>query len=244
MKTVTKNGKQYNYDDTGAVSCGFFTWEFGPWEPHTFNIFDKFCSLSKSYIDIGAWIGPTVLYATQLSKKAYCVEPDPVAHNELMANIQVNESVKDKIIVCNYALADRDGTVKFGGNGNLGNSMSGIVDGTQMWDRNMVITVPVHTFEHYVKDFNIDLDDISIIKIDIEGGEKFLIPNMLDLVKKYRVTMYLSLHWCFLVAEDVVKLIEMLYDVYPVRMNRDLVHITKEAVIHMRVEELVLSFEE
>src|ERR1700687_4776653 len=35
------------------------------------------------YIDVGAWIGPTLLYGCQLAKMAYGLEPDPIAFAEL-----------------------------------------------------------------------------------------------------------------------------------------------------------------
>jgi hypothetical protein len=40
----------------------------GTWNK-TFLLFDQFINHNTVYIDIGAWIGPIVLYASRLAKK-------------------------------------------------------------------------------------------------------------------------------------------------------------------------------
>ena len=35
------------------------------WEPKTFEILNKFLDKNHSYVEIGAWIGPTALYGAQ-----------------------------------------------------------------------------------------------------------------------------------------------------------------------------------
>ena len=64
----------------------FFFWKNKSWERNTHKIFDKFLDSNHSYIDIGAWIGPTVLYGAQIAKKVYAIEPDPIAFKELEKN--------------------------------------------------------------------------------------------------------------------------------------------------------------
>ena len=43
----------------------------GLWEPQTFEVFERFLRPDRSYVDIGAWIGPTVLYGAMLSRRAH-----------------------------------------------------------------------------------------------------------------------------------------------------------------------------
>ena len=57
------------------------------WESNTFKIFDTFLDSNHSYIDLGAWIGPTVLYGCQKAKFCYAIEPDPVAFKQLKNNV-------------------------------------------------------------------------------------------------------------------------------------------------------------
>ena len=60
----------------------------GAWESDTFAIFDRFLDQQHSYIDIGTWIGPTLLYGCQLARRTYGLEPDPIAFAELEANLE------------------------------------------------------------------------------------------------------------------------------------------------------------
>ena len=43
----------------------------GSWEANTFQMLEKFVTPNVVYLDIGAWIGPTFLFAAQTSKVAY-----------------------------------------------------------------------------------------------------------------------------------------------------------------------------
>jgi len=77
-KLIHKNGKKF-YVNTSKNEWFWNQVETNLWEPDTFKIFDKFIDKEHSYIDIGAWIGPTVLYGCQISKHCYAIEPDPIA---------------------------------------------------------------------------------------------------------------------------------------------------------------------
>src|SRR5580692_4173846 len=89
---IQAHGKQFEVSPANHLSF----WDevsSGTWESSTFAIFDRFLDRQHSYIDIGAWIGPTVLYGCQLAKTAYALEPDPLAYVELAQNIAVNPSI-------------------------------------------------------------------------------------------------------------------------------------------------------
>lgn len=112
--SIVKNGKRF------TVNCleldRYMEWldyKKGNYEPKTFKIFDKFLDEDHSYIDIGAYIGPTVLYACQLAKHCFAIEPDPIACKELKNNIALNAHLKSKITVSELAISNRSGTTKF-----------------------------------------------------------------------------------------------------------------------------------
>src|SRR5580658_8197648 len=83
----------------------------GAWESGTFAIFDRFLDREHSYIDIGAWIGPTLLYGCQLAKAAYGLEPDPLAYAELEQNIGLNKAIASNVRLFNACIAPRSGEV-------------------------------------------------------------------------------------------------------------------------------------
>jgi hypothetical protein len=62
----------------------------GRWEPDTYALFDDLITPDSLFLDIGAWIGSTALYAAQKSAKAIAFEPDPIAFSSLSANALLN----------------------------------------------------------------------------------------------------------------------------------------------------------
>src|SRR5918994_6819920 len=68
----------------------WYAWQLGFWERETFNVIDKFVTKGHTFIDVGAWIGPTVLYGVHRAARAFAFEPDPVAFPELEANAKAN----------------------------------------------------------------------------------------------------------------------------------------------------------
>ena len=165
----------------------------GRWEPETFRIFDRFVSSTASYIDVGSWIGPTLLYGCQLARAAYGIEPDPVAYAELRQNIKLNASLAANVNIYNVCIAPTSGTVKFGSRAEGGDSMSSLLfadEGKTVWN------VDALRFEDFVEKANVT--DCSFIKIDIEGGEYQLLSSIVSWLNKCRPTLYLSFHPCFL----------------------------------------------
>lgn len=49
----------------------------GTWEPRTFETLSRNLDADTVYVDIGAWIGVTPMWAAQLAKAVVAVEPDP-----------------------------------------------------------------------------------------------------------------------------------------------------------------------
>ncbi len=59
----------------------------GRWEPETKEFFQEILRPGDLYIDIGAWIGPTVFWALELGATIIAIEPDPVALEELYSTM-------------------------------------------------------------------------------------------------------------------------------------------------------------
>ncbi len=172
-----------------------FFWDLvsrGAWESETFEIFDRFIDRDKSYIDIGSWIGPTLLYGCQLAKAAYGIEPDPIAYPELAENIASNRPLTENVRLFNGCITRKTGKVSFGNRGEGGDSTSSLLfsQGETAW------VVEGLSFEDFIRRNRID--DCTFIKIDIEGGEYSVLPTMVRYLRRHRPTVYLSLHPCFL----------------------------------------------
>lgn len=178
------------------------------WESNTFTIFDKFLDKNYSFIDIGAWIGPTVLYGCQIAKHCYAVEPDPVALKNLEKNIELNPGLKNKITLFKGCLSDTNGIIDLYCRASFGNSLSGIL--FKQLRRSVKVNSLI--FDTFINKYNIK--DCNFIKIDIEGGEIIVLPTMLDFIKSYKPTLHLSLHPGFFpnLEEDSNKIISILQE--------------------------------
>jgi FkbM family methyltransferase len=225
MQVNIHNNKFIISDDYSKNWFGSYN-NLDGWEPETFYILDHYKNHKESlYIDIGAWIGPTVLYSANIYKKVIAIEPDPVALQRLKKNISANNF--DNIVVIDKGLSSNNGTSEFGGNNELGNSMSTLLIAnkedylsysgchtTHYLNHNDVVTIETITIETLIDQLNINPEHISLIKMDIEGGEKIVIPALVDFLKKYKINLYISVHSGFLRNSEVVEIIDTLFEIY------------------------------
>lgn len=165
------------------------------WEPETFKIFNENIDSGTFLIDIGAWIGPTVLYASQLAGKAIAFEPDPVAFPRLKENLALNTDAAwhDNVTLFDKAVSTRSGKMSLGSQNEGGDSMSSVLfaDAATSW------MVEATTLEDVMENQSVPGQKI-FLKIDIEGGEYDLIPQIKDVLANRDVTAYISLHPHFL----------------------------------------------
>ena len=99
----------------------------GVWEPHTFRILAKFLHPDSVYLDLGAWIGPTVIYAARKCAQVICFEPDMIAYQYLIWNIELNELRNVKPY--NVALADQNAIMRMASfGGSLGDTMTSLLN--------------------------------------------------------------------------------------------------------------------
>lgn len=164
----------------------------GAWEPETYRIFDRFIDRGGSYIDMGSWIGPTLLYGCQLARDAYGIEPDPIAYAELSTNVACNQPMTSNVRLFNGCITPRSGKVAFGSRDEGGDSTSSMLFAREKtsWQ------VDGMSFDDFVRSYHIN--DCKFIKMDIEGGEYSVLPTMVPYLREHRPTLYLSLHPCFL----------------------------------------------
>lgn len=158
------------------------------WEPHTFQILDRLLARDRVFLDIGAWIGPTTLYAAKRCRQVFCLEPDRTAYEHLLQNIRLNDL--RNVVPFNLALAETDAMQAMGsfagGSGDSttsllahGNGISGFTVMGMTWETWLDLCKP---------------PKIDVIKVDIEGGEFSLLPTMTPYLTKYKPSVYLSTH--------------------------------------------------
>lgn len=198
-----RDGKKY----TVVGDHDWFWRQFadGEWEPRTFEIFDKCLDPKKNFLDIGAWIGPTTLYAAPRAKQVYAFEPDPIAYRSLVQNIELNHA--KNVVPYPVAVSDSWKGIPFGAKTGFGDSMSSV-----LWAKDtdrQVASVPL-------EGLIIDLAP-GFIKIDIEGGEKNIFDKSILAMQEYKPTIHLSLHtpWFLDDLNGYKKSIMECLDMYP-----------------------------
>ena len=223
---IVKNSHKFLISDIYNNYCiSWFTNHYEKWEKDTFHILEHYKNHDNGvYIDIGSWIGPTVLYSANIFNKVIAIEPDPIAIERFKKNLKVNKF--KNVILIEKGLSKENGIVLFGGNGKLGNSESTLLianmedylsyDGrhTRVHEHNEVIEIETITIETLIKTNNINPNDISLIKMDIEGGEKLVIPALKTFLKIHMPVFYISLHRCFLREREIIDIINILFEIY------------------------------
>jgi FkbM family methyltransferase len=169
----------------------------GQWEARTFDVLRSLVRPEHVYVDVGAWIGPTVVYAATRSRQVYCFEPDHVAYRYLLWNIELNQLCN--VVPFHCALGRSSGIRRMASVGQpLGESVTRFVDlqPSDSEKRGRPIDVYCISWSDWLELSGVGR--VDFIKIDVEGGEFELLPTMNDYLAEHRPVLYLSLHAPFL----------------------------------------------
>lgn len=183
--TVKKNEISFLVEDSKELhqekEWNFWKEKYSFWENETFNFLNKFLSKEKDYLDIGSWVGPTVIYSSFLCRSAIAVEPDPVALKILNKNINLNNISNIKIVDKAVSMLEKTfmSESKF-----FGDSMTRV-------SSNSINGIPIQGIG---LDVLFTMGDFSITKMDIEGSEFDVIPYYSSLLKEKKIPLHLSLH--------------------------------------------------
>jgi len=116
-------------------------------------------------VDLGAGIGEFAIMASEAvgnQGNVIAIEPSPEDYEILIYNINQNHC--DNIIPLNVAVSDEEGKIELEFQGQK-------------------FTASSKPLRKIINELNIPIDRIKFIKMDIEGGEKFVIPSILDIIK-------------------------------------------------------------
>jgi FkbM family methyltransferase len=166
-----------------------FLQNYQTWENDTFLNFEKVTDLTKTALDLGAWIGTTSLWLAKHFKHVVAVECDQTSLERLRRNIVLNKI--DNITVIPKPISSKECTVTFGPretlscgyNVNTGTMVSYIKEQqTTIFDS----TINTITLEILRNRFS----DIGFIKCDIEGHEE----NIMEDIFSIGVPVHMSFH--------------------------------------------------
>jgi FkbM family methyltransferase len=219
---VNKNNLSFIVEDSEELhqdkGYNFWSEKYSSWEPGTFKVLDTYLSKDKDYLDIGAWVGPTAIYGSIISRKVIAVEPDPVAHKILQKNIDLN-SIQN-IEVINKAASKLEHAFLESSHF-FGDSMTRVSE--RNVGSNAIGTIGLDTL--------ISMGDFSLIKIDIEGHEFSLVKEYIDVLNECKIPLLLSVHAPFFGNGEIL-MKELLNDMSSVKsvLNEDGEEINKKTI--------------
>lgn len=160
----------------------------GLWEPETLALLEREIAPGTTFLDLGAWVGPTALYAAALGARVIAVEADPAALAQLRRNLEANPGLAASIEVLARAVHASEGSVAFGARRKPGDSMSSVLiaPGAASWVAETITPAALAA--------RVGAEGRLFIKIDIEGGEYELLPAMGPLLARPDCRVLLSLH--------------------------------------------------
>lgn len=156
------------------------------WEPKTHNFFQRNLEKGSSFLDVGGWVGPTAFIATSLgARKVKIIEPNPLNFFHLLSSQFSNGLMKSWFLI-NACISDQHGHKIIGPISGIesGSSATNIRD--QKQDGAQVISLKLQDILH-------GEEDLSLIKIDIEGAEELIVSD-LSIFADHNAAIWLSLH--------------------------------------------------
>ncbi len=175
-------------DRRDASELAFWKSFSAGWERDTLAAIAALLPAGGVYLDIGAWIGPTLLFAASRAREAHGFEPDPAAYAKLERNVAHNPELAARIRIEPVAVWTRDAMLSFAVAGPGDSTTSPVLKQgetaaleAQALDARGPAIAPLFARADFVK-------------IDVEGAEFDLIPHIAPLLAERRPALHLSFH--------------------------------------------------
>lgn len=146
---------------------------------------------NTNMIDIGAHIGTfSLMMSRYISHGSYIYSFEPVYNSILNMNIKDNK-LEDKIKTFNLGLSNKSeilkgGHIDFSINTNYGFTQ---IDNLQRSTHEDNLKIQVETLDSF------NIDNVSFIKIDVEGNERNVLEGAINTIVKYLPTILIEI-WC------------------------------------------------
>lgn len=172
----------------------------GGWEINTYNTFMQFITSDTTVIDVGTWIGTTIIFNAQLARRTYAIEADPVAFAEASLNLiqNVQASWYSRIHFQPGCIGVKETHLEMK-TAEPGNSMSSLHRFYQETNQSVATkwSVRCYTLPYILNAWQIDpAIEHVFIKIDIESYECKLLPSLYSWLAgmKRKPTFYIAMH--------------------------------------------------
>jgi FkbM family methyltransferase len=160
-------------------------------ETSEIDFLNIFLKEGDCFVDIGANIGLFSLYASKkvgVAGEVISFEPASTTYKRLLENIQLNHN--QNIRPFHLGLSDKDEIL----------DLNVSLDGHEAWNTFVPTTdnkfslkekVRVQAFDHFIRENSIDINKISLIKLDVEGFEINVFKGSNDLLSSLNAPAFL-----------------------------------------------------
>jgi len=146
------------------------------WEPHIVEFLKHELTPTSNFVDAGSNYGYHSIRASKFCNKVYSFEPQELMYN--LSKESINDNLIENIEVFNFALGDEEKEIKLSYIDYLNESFNG-GEVSIIYDGNSGETTKVVKLDNMVN------EQIDVIKIDVQGYEKFVINGSKEIIKKY-----------------------------------------------------------
>jgi len=192
--TVRRGGLCWKLDLTEGID--FSIYFLGGFEPRTLRLYSRWVKPGDTVLDIGANIGAHTLPLAQLAGpggRVIAFEPTTYAVQKLRANIGLNPTISNRIVVCQVMLvASSDAMLA----SELYSSWPLVTGRSELHPQHggrlMETTgAAVKTLDQAVKELAIE--KVSFIKVDVDGNENSVLAGGNETVQAHRPAILMEL---------------------------------------------------
>jgi FkbM family methyltransferase len=186
------------------------------------NNYSKIIKPGSTAIDIGAHTGNMSIAYSLFADKVLSFEPNPAVYEVLEKNSQLNPN----IYPFNYAISDEEGPLTFHYSDN-GFCNGGFATRTQFGVGVTGHVVPIDVWavnlEKFIKENNIEINNISLIKIDAEGHDKDILKTLTNIITTHKPVLITEIYngLSYIEMQDLLDTIHSLgYKAYDEEINK------------------------
>lgn len=178
-------GELHVYGDGPGWTRFWPEYEGSRWEPDLLARLQSRSLSGRVCVDVGAWIGPVSMWMARLGASVLAVEPDPVAYTALVRNVAANRL---NIATICAAVTVETGLARISPNpgGEFGNSSTRVTDDG--------LLVAAFTLPDLLELVGIPPEQVALVKVDIEGYEADLMPELEPWLWEHDIPLELSVH--------------------------------------------------
>lgn len=160
------------------------------WLPFADILLARELAVGRGMIDIGANIGTTCVPRVVLGdfQFVYAAEPEPANYAALVDTVSAN-GLGGLVMPDQVAIGDRDGEDTLLVSSKMTNHA--LARGGQVSDAGEV-RVPCRTLDSWVREHGIDLNEISFIKCDTQGGEGYVFRGAANVLAHQHIAWHIE----------------------------------------------------